>query len=206
MYRRSYFCVCDGQQEEMYLKHIAFLLKKPTERVVTFNTIQGSIERLKKNYTEYDNAALFDYDFNDAEFKKKITTCEQLQKENQKHRGKNVYHAYSNVNFDLWLILHKVDFNRPVTSNDAYLTVVRKIYGLGNEADIKEKAIIERILMQITLDDIRNAIRRAEQIRAKKLKSDCFMLGSIECYRNPDFSLHEFLKIVLLDCGELPTR
>ena len=38
MYRKTYFCVCEGQQEEMYLKHIAFLLKKFPERVVTFNT------------------------------------------------------------------------------------------------------------------------------------------------------------------------
>ena len=36
MYRKTYFCVCDGQQEEMYLKHVAFLLKKIPERVVTF--------------------------------------------------------------------------------------------------------------------------------------------------------------------------
>lgn len=28
LYRKTYLCVCAGQQEEMYLKHIAFLLKK----------------------------------------------------------------------------------------------------------------------------------------------------------------------------------
>lgn len=53
MYRKTYFCVCDGQQEEMYLKHVALLLKKFLERVVTFNTTVGSPEKLKKNYTEY---------------------------------------------------------------------------------------------------------------------------------------------------------
>lgn len=59
MYRKTYFCVCDGQQEEMYLKHVAFLLKKFPERVVTFNTTCALPERLEKTYTEYDNAALF---------------------------------------------------------------------------------------------------------------------------------------------------
>lgn len=48
MYRKTYFCVCEGQQEGMYLKHVAFLLKKFPERVVTFNTTQGSSERLRK--------------------------------------------------------------------------------------------------------------------------------------------------------------
>lgn len=203
MYRKTYFCVCDGQQEEMYLKHVVFLLKKFPERVVTFNTTQDSPERLKKNYTEYDNAALFDYDFKDTEFRQNINICEQLRRESRKSKGKYVYHAYSNVNFDLWFILHKEDFNKPVTSNDAYVADVRRIYGLSSEADIKEKANLERILKQITLDDVKHAIRRAEQIRARKLESDHFIVGSAICYGNPDFSLHEFLKIVLQDCGEL---
>lgn len=203
MYRKTYFCVCEGQQEEMYLKHIAFLLKEFPERVVTFNTTYGSPERLRRNYTEYDNAALFDYDFKEDEFRRNITICEQLQRKSRKEKGKNVYHAYSNVNIDLWFILHKEDFNKPVNSNDAYVVDVRRIYGLGQESDIKEKANLERMLKQITLEDVKQAIRRAEQIRAKKLESDRFMVGDVVCFGNPDFSLHEFLKIVLHDCGEM---
>lgn len=140
MYRKTYFCVCEGQQEEMYLKHVASLLKKFPECVVTFNTTYGSPERLKRNYTEYDNAALFDYDFREREFRRNIMICEELKRKSRKNNGKNVYHAYSNVNIDLWFILHKEDFNKPVTSNDAYVAAVRRIYGLGKEADIKEKA------------------------------------------------------------------
>ena len=187
----------------MYLRHVAYLLKKFPERVVTFNTTRGSTERLKKNYTEYDNAALFDYDFKDAEFRQNIINCEQLRRNSRRGNGKNVYHAYSNVNIDLWFILHKEEYNRPVDSNDAYVADVRRIYGLNNEADIKEKGNLERILRQINLDDVRNAIRRADQIRSGKLESDCFMVGTVVCYSNPDFSLHEFAKIVLQDCGEL---
>ena len=52
MYRKTYFCVYEGQQEEMYLKHVAFLLKKFPQSVVTFNTAHDLPERLKKNYTE----------------------------------------------------------------------------------------------------------------------------------------------------------
>jgi hypothetical protein len=150
-----------------------------------------------------DNAALFDYDFKEDEFGRNITICEQLQRKSRKEKGKNVYHAYSNVNIDLWFILHKENFNRPVTSNDAYVADVRRIYGLGQESDIKEKANLERMLKQITLEDVKQAIKRAEQIRAAKLESDRFMVGAVPCYGNPDFSLHEFLKIVLRDCGEL---
>lgn len=171
--------------------------------LLSFNTTHGLPERLKKNYTEYDNAALFDYDFKEEEFRRNIMICEQLQRKSRKEKGKNVYYAYSNVNIDLWFILHKEDFNRPVASNDAYVNDARRIYGLSHEANIKEKATLDRILMQITLEDVKQAIRRAEQIRNSKLESDCFMVGNVACYGNPDFSLHDFLKIVLQDCGEL---
>jgi hypothetical protein len=104
----------------MYLKHLAQLLKKPNERVVTFNTTVGSAELLRRNYTEYDKAVLFDHDFNEVEFERNIKTCVELDRESQKKRkrkGERIYHAYSNVNFDLWLILHKEDYSKPGRSD-----------------------------------------------------------------------------------------
>lgn len=206
MYRKSYFCVCAGQQEEMYLKHLAQLLKKPNERGVTFNTTVGSAELLRRNYTEYDKAVLFDHDFNEVEFERNIKTCVELDRESQKKRkrkGERIYHAYSNVNFDLWLILHKEDYTRPVTRTDAYVDEVRRVYGLDPEADIKNRDVIKKILDQIELNDVKEAIRRAERIRAGKLECDGFYVCSEVCYNNPDFSIHKFLKDVLEDCGEL---
>lgn len=207
MYRASYFCVCAGQQEEMYLDRLEELLKKPQGRVVTFITTVGSAELLRRNYTEYDKAVLFDYDFKKAEFEQNIKTCEELDKASRKRGGKKkgerIYHAYSNVNFDLWLILHKKDYNKPVMRNDAYVDEVRKIYGLDSEADIKNSAVIKKILKQISLDDVKDAIRRADRIRASKLQCDGFHVCSVLCYENPDFSLHDFLRFVLQECREL---
>ncbi|MDD3173708.1 MAG: RloB domain-containing protein [Herbinix sp.] len=204
LYRKTYLCVCEGQQEEMYLKHLSSLLKQMPLRVVTFNTTEGNAKKLIKNYTEYDNACLFDYDFNDSEFKENIEICNDLHRTGQKTKnGKKVFHAFSSVNFDLWLILHKEDFNRQVSNNGAYVTAIRRIYNLPTTADIKTKPSIEKILGQISLDDIKKAIERADRIRSAKLHTDRRFIGSTEYYDNPDFSLHEFLKVVLKDCGEL---
>lgn len=206
LYRKTYLCVCEGQQEELYLKHIAYLLKKLPERIVTFNTIYGFPDRLKNSYTEYDNVALFDYDFKDIQFENNIKICDDLKKLNKSTKrksGKKVYHAYSNVNFDLWLLLHKEDYNKPVYNTNAYIKDVRRIYGLGSEDDIKNKNVIEKILSQITLDNVKEAIIRAENIRKRKIDTDKKIIGSSFCYSNPDFSIHKFLQIVLSDCGEL---
>ena len=37
-YRKNYLCVCEGQQEKMYLDHIARLIKDFPRKVVTFNS------------------------------------------------------------------------------------------------------------------------------------------------------------------------
>lgn len=183
MYRKTYFCACEGQQEEMYLIHLASLLKQFPTRVVTFNKVHGSAEKLEKNYVESDSAALFDYDFNDTAFGRNISLCEKLNRQYVRKRSDKgtVFYAYSKVNIDLWFVLHKEDYNKPVSSSHAYVADVRRIYGLSSEADIKEKANSERILTQISLDDIRSAISHAEHIRDVKLPVDRFMVGSIAC-------------------------
>ena len=80
---------------------------------------------------------------------------------------------------------------------------MRRIYGLKSTDDIKSEKSIEKILSQITLEDVKNAIYRAEYIRRSKDKADGIAVGSTFIYSNPDFSIHEFLKAVLEDCGDL---
>ena len=72
LYRKTYLCICEGQQEEMYLNHLAYLIKDFPRRVVKFNTIIDRPFRLNKTYEESDSAAIFDYDFNDIEFKRNL--------------------------------------------------------------------------------------------------------------------------------------
>ena len=78
-----------------------------------------------------------------------------------------------------------------------------RIYRLGREADIKEINVIDRILHQITLDDVRSAIHRADAIRSAKPSSDAKTIHGAICYGNPDFSLHTFLRTVLMEVGEI---
>lgn len=205
-YRKTYLCVCEGQQEKMYLSHVSRLIKVFPQKVVTFNSYIDNPHRLTKTYVEYDSAAIFDFDFNKVEFERNIQICDKLNKENKpssRRSGRNIYHAYSNVNFDLWLILHKEDYNREVSKNDAYILDVRRIFGLSSKDNIKNEGTIKKILDQITLQDVRDAIRRAEKIKLHKIERDAYKVGNSLIYSNPDFSIHEFLKAVLKESGDL---
>ena len=107
------------------------------------------------------------------------------------------------MNFDLWLIIHKEDYYKSVCSNDAYVADVRRIYGLRSRENIKSESTIKKILKQITLEDVKSAIERADNIREGKIDTGKMLIGSTVYYSNPDFSIHEFLKVVLADCGEV---
>ncbi|MBM7560881.1 RloB domain-containing protein [Fusibacter tunisiensis] len=205
-YRKTYLCICDGQQETMYLNHVAKLIKDFPHKVVKFNTFEDSPYRLEKRYEAYDSAAVFDFDNNEVEFKKNIEICDSLNKKLKplkRKEGRHIYHAYSSVNFDLWLILHKEDYNKSVTKNDAYISDIRRIFDLNQTDNIKNEEVINKILSQITLDDVKSAIRRAETIRKNKVKADSTKIGNTTIYSNPDFSIHEFLRAVLADSGDL---
>lgn len=207
MYRKSYYCICEGQQESMYLKHIASLINDFPRKVVAFKCIEGDVLEMKVNYVEYDNVALFDHDLRKERFEKSIALCDKIMRDNakkgKKKDAKKFYHAYSNLNFDLWMLLHKQNYSRMVSANDAYVADVRRAYGLVKDADIKDMKVIEAMLKQISLDDVKNAIGRAEKIRDAKLLEDGKKVGNSICYENPDLSIHEFLKCVLVDCGEM---
>jgi len=185
----------------MYLKRIALLLKRFPESVVTFNTLIDNPYRLNKAYEEYDHAALFDFDFNEVEFRNNIGICDKLDKKNRP--TKRVYHAYSNVNFDLWLILHKECFNKSVSVNHAYVADVRRIYGLNKTDNIKKESVVKKILNQITIDDVKKAIERAKIIRGRKIADDKKQIGTTTYYSDPDFSIDVFLERVLVECGEI---
>ncbi len=194
MYRRNYLCVVEGQQEQMYLKHLAKLLTDFPKTVVTFNTSIGNAYKLTKSYEEYDKACLFDFDFNKSEFENNLSICLSLNKPKQKYK---IYHAYSNVCFDLWLLLHKTDYQRSVTSNDAYVEAVIKAYGLSSDTDIKSAKSMEAILSKITLDDVKMAISRAKKIKERKISTDAHKINNVEYYDNPDFSLDIFIAEII---------
>jgi hypothetical protein len=206
LYRKTYSCICEGQQEKMYLEHLAALIKDFPCKVVKFNVYIDQPQRLEKIYDDFDSVALFDYDFDEDRFHRNIIYCEEKNKRLKptvRKQGRYIYHAYSNVNFDLWLILHKEPYNRCVTKNDAYVDDVKRIYGLNSMDNIKSEPVMKRILGQISLKDVRSAIERADEIRGNKLDDDAIILRSIKIFQNPDFSINSFVKMVLIDSGDL---
>jgi hypothetical protein len=176
----------------MYLKHLSRLLRADVRRVsfTTQHGLPGDV--LKYKHIKYDKAVLFDHDGNTAAFRKALGTCVNAK----------CACAYSNRNFDLWLLLHKRIFFNSVSSNNAYVNEIRNAFKLGREADIKNEKVMESILAQISLRDVITAIHNAKKIREQKLSGDAGRIGSLLYYDNPDLQVQDFVVTVFAECNE----
>ena len=184
---KTYLCFFEGNQEEKYFKHFSRLVKEEFENVtIKFKEVE-KLKTLPTASTLIPKVAVFDYDNNKKEFEDKIKMCK---------KGK-IYIAYSNLNFDLWLLLHKRFFNKVVTNNDDYIDLVRKEYGLGKTDNIKKESNIDKVLGQINLEDVKFAINNANKIMQNKGEYDKIIFKNYIYYSNPSMSIHNFLQEIL---------
>lgn len=181
---KTYLCYFEGSQEERYFRHFSKLVKSQFENItIKFKKVE-KLKILQNSSTQIPKVAIFDYDNNKKDFEEKIKICK---------KGK-IYIAYSNLNFDLWLLLHKMFFNKIVTNNDDYVDLVRKEYGLSKTDNIKKESNIDKIVEQIKIPDIKFAINNADKIMKGKQEDKKIICRNYTYYNNPSMSIHEFLK------------
>lgn len=203
--RIVYKGACEGDQERLYLKHLMGLIQQCESRNydVDFNfyhTEGGSplvVAKRASTIPAFDGqqirVAIFDHDLKETDFRYALDVCKK----------EKIFPAYSNLCFDLWLILHKTNFSGCVNHTGQYVPIIRQIYNLPAEADIKKEAIISNILSQIQLADVHQAIRNAFETTRNnsKVGTPCFTDRSVEYYPNPDLLIHQFIDKVLNETG-----
>ena len=107
---------------------------------------------------------------------------------------KKIFPAYSNVSFNLFLILHKQDYNKQTTPNDNYLKDLRNAYKLDSKIDIKNETECLKIIEQINLEMVKTAIKRAKIITLESKKYNKEITKDV--YEQPFLNINEFLEQV----------
>lgn len=183
--RKEYICYYEGLQEEKYFKRLKELIEKKYMNIrVCFKKVE-KFEYFVTLKTNIKKIAVFDYDCDKTNFETKVKKCLK----------NNVNILYSNLNFDLWLILHKEQYTTPVSYNDDYQEKVKEIYKLPKNANIKTESNIDKILKQIELEDVNYATENAEKIMKKKNKKDYIKInGKYGYFPNPSLSVQDFLR------------
>lgn len=201
----KYNVCCDGNTEVLYFKRLEELVNHcDLSKRLSLNTKSANsgspnrtVEVASRGNVYENKVAVFDHDGKDDAFKKAL----DLSAEN------NVAHGYSNICFELWLILHKTDCKRMVYKGADYWPDMQKVYGLHNMDsfdDCKNEKNCAKILSQISLDDVKMAIKRAKRI-AKDNADTKTAHGSSKrgkkYYDNPDLSIHLVVEEMLTVIG-----
>ena len=125
-----------------------------------------------------------------------------------KNLGKSIVYkyGYSNLSFELWMILHKKSYNSPVTSVNNYLTHINNSYGeqFPSLKKYKEHDNFHKCLRKLTIADVCSAIDRAKTITQRNASSGN-PLHQFKGYKysmhNPALDIWQPIEKIFTDCG-----
>lgn len=120
--------------------------------------------------------------------------------------GKSVrYHlGYSNLSFDLWMILHKEMCNATFVEPHQYLRKINSAYEVkfASMTEYKQERNFKHLLSTLSLDDVKRAIRNAENIERKNKQN--YILQKYKRFEyyveNPSLSINASIKKILEEC------
>ena len=199
---------CEGLQEQTFLNHVSKLINNDPrcKNKVYFDLINvgggDPLEVVKKavNYNFIGKKefiknkrviALFDYDFKDSKFLAAL----KLASDNK------IIPFYTIANFDLLLINLKEKYTKQVSKSEEYIKEVRKVYHLDSEANIKNQTVIDKILKQITLDDIIFLIKNAKIIEKDNINSKNYYSAKENILNQLNLLAYRILEEVLSKAG-----
>lgn len=116
--------------------------------------------------------------------------------------------GYSNLSFDLWMILHKQGCNAELTDVGRYLSHINRSFGEQFESmkEYKEEYNFKHCLGKLSFPEILSAIERARTIMQRN-ERDGYQLTQYKGYQyymhNPSLDLWQPIDKILRDCGLL---
>lgn len=207
----KYIFSVEGETEILYFQHLKELILSEDARIANpvIRAEKLSPSRLAKKLSLLSPCTItvvYDVEDNDAEHRMRF---ENLLKEMKLagKSGKSIKYelGYSNIDFELWLILHKKDLFGSIGNKKQYLSHINKIFGtqFAGLKEYKEARCFSQILSQISLQDVKAAIARAEKITKQRLSegSPTKSSGYEWFTKNPSLSVHLAVRKILVECG-----
>lgn len=211
---RYYFTV-EGETEKWYLEWLRDQINasaEATARVSCSPKVEKNPLKWAKSHTNLGGTAkvyhVFDFEDEGPVHEKEFhDALRNMKAAGRLGRGFRYFNAYSNLTFELWMVLHKGDC-RSMAHRRQYLEPINRLYGEHFEdlREYKREANFKRVLGKLTLDDVVAAVRRAERL-SERAREEGFRSAEYCGYRyyldNPVTELWVPVKRMLQDCGIL---
>ncbi len=205
---KTYFSV-EGETEKWYFEWLQQEINKQDTR--NFNvkfdikTQKNPVARVK-GLTVYDKITIIHILDEESTALSHQTAFKRtlgfMKKAKELKNGIRYELGYSNFSFELWMILHKRDCNRPLNHRRDYLNILKNAYGFDADSldEYKEKSFFEQhILSALSIMDVRKAVERARNITASNRQ-----IHTIQQYKgytyyqdNPALSLGDVIGDIL---------
>lgn len=199
----------EGYTEKWYLEWLAKEINN--SRSNKYNAvIKATVNKSPSKYSKYqtylkgsayyhicDVEGQTDYDISTFQ-----NVLSELKSAKQKLIGYKL--GYSNLSFELWMILHKNACNGCQTTKDAYLTQLNRLFGKSflSLDEYKDEDNFKSCLSQLKLADVRSAIGRASSIMQQRTSSSVPVKYCNEIYfkENPSLTINKVVEEILKTC------
>jgi len=211
----KYHLLVEGECERIYFEHLQKIIRESNafKKNVSFNihvTKRNPSKKIKtlSIFYKYSLPIIFIYDIennnNLDEFERLIDNTLDLCLKREISKNDVIKNfKYSNLSFEVWILLHKQENVSCVNCVGNYLNDINNCYNKSFESidDFKNQKKFKDIISQITLDDVKNACDRARNIRTYVIsKYNRKEYKGIKYYEtNPDLNIHEFIERMFND-------
>ena len=208
----QYNFTVEGETEKRYLEWLQHQINSQNNlkhKVSIVCKVEQNPIKYIKNTTSLSTPIvthLCDYEDNQDGSIRFKNVLDQL---NEANKSKPIFKlGYSNYTFELWILLHKVDCYCCVTHRKKYLPLINNAYGVSFDSleEYKQEKNFNKILAQLTIENVKEAICRSENLITMKEKNNIQVkkYNGFKYYEdNPSLSVWEPIKKILYDCGLL---
>ena len=204
----KYTFTVEGSTEQWYLEWLQHSINSLPDCQYTVkieclsNISPTSMVKRKNSITTPSITHLCDCETDDPEHTTKFQNIISDIKEANKQIKYSL--GYSNISFELWLILHKEPCNKQFISPKQYLPILNRTFDEDFQAlkEYKKEDNFKRCLSKLSLDDVKQAIKHANDLMKQK-EQDCTIIKykGIKYYKdNPALNVHEHIQKILEDC------
>ncbi len=210
LYTKKFVFTVEGETEQWYFQWLRDQINKCEHRKFDVSIavkVQQSPRKFYKSTNAKTTPEIFhvcDVESNDQLHVEKFQNILSEMKEAKEQKGIVYTLGYSNFTFELWMVLHKRNCNGALNHRKQYLEHINKAFGekFENPDQYKHEDNFKRCLSKLSLDDVKEAIKRAEAITMNNSEKTPVQYKGYKYYKdNPSISVHEAVKKILTVCG-----
>lgn len=209
---KKYYFSVEGETEQWYLKWLQNLINEiPDSKYKVYFDCPVQKNPLKRAKSIVVTGKTDIYHISDYESDEEIhvkefrETMGNMKKAANIGKQINYKFGYTNLTFDLWIVLHKANCNSSLAHRRLYLAPINRAYNesFENMDEYKHENNFKSVLAQLTLSDVKDAIWRAKMIMQRN-EQNGYVLQEYKGYRyyreNPSLAIWEVIEKVLVDC------